>query len=332
MNAGDPLSDPSAELIEAYCDGLISDEDLRRLEACLLEDKNARRAFVAAFHLHTELHFAMRARRAADAAVQRVLASDPPEQSKQSRSSPARRWRHTDRQTAPRDGLHGSRIADCRRRRGDHEFPPATADHGVSDATKSLEDRRGANVAWLVNAQDCQWAEIENEMPGRDMRAGKRLRLQSGLAQIEFDRGARVLLQGPAELVLVSGSEARLVHGKLTARVPAAARGFTILSPQGKVVDLGTEFGLSVDEEGETTVRVFDGLVAAFPIDFEPQNQCRRDHRPGPDCQDRRPHSRSQSRVSRTGHAAIRPFHPASPDCCLAHLPARFSDTRFRAL
>ena len=82
-----------------------------------------------------------------------------------------------------------------------------------------------------------------------------------------------MLLQGPAELVLVSGSEARLVHGKLTARVPAAARGFTILSPQGKIVDLGTEFGLSVDEEGETTVRVFDGLVAAFPIDFGPQNR-----------------------------------------------------------
>ncbi len=81
-----------------------------------------------------------------------------------------------------------------------------------------------------------------------------------------------MILQGPAELVLVSGSEARLVHGTLTARVPEPARGFTILSPRGKVVDLGTEFGLSVDDAGETTVRVFDGVVAAFPITLEPES------------------------------------------------------------
>ena len=123
MSAGDPISDPSAELIEAYCDGLISDEDLRRLEACLFEDENARRAFVTAFHLHTELHFAIRARRAADAAVQRVLASDPSEQLKKPGLSPARRWRIPIGKPPPRDGLHCSRIAGCRLGRGDHEFP-----------------------------------------------------------------------------------------------------------------------------------------------------------------------------------------------------------------
>jgi hypothetical protein len=54
--------------------------------------------------------------------------------------------------------------------------------------------------------------------------------------------------------------------GRLTARVPRAALGFTVLSPGGKVVDLGTEFGLSVEEGGATTVRVFDGLVAVSPL------------------------------------------------------------------
>ena len=32
------------------------------------------------------------------------------------------------------------------------------------------------NVAWLVNAQDCQWALDDSDMPGRDMSAGKLLR------------------------------------------------------------------------------------------------------------------------------------------------------------
>ena len=39
-----------------------------------------------------------------------------------------------------------------------------------------------------------------------------------------------------------------------------------MLSPSGKVVDLGTEFGLSVDDGGATSVRVFTGLVEAFPL------------------------------------------------------------------
>jgi hypothetical protein len=127
-------------------------------------------------------------------------------------------------------------------------------------------ERRDGNVAWLVNAQDCLWGGSEADMPGRDMRAGKLLRLRRGLAEIEFDRGARVILQGPAELVLNSGSEARLINGTLTARVPPSALGFTILSPGGKVVDLGTEFGLRVDDQGTTTVRVFEGIVAAAPL------------------------------------------------------------------
>jgi hypothetical protein len=71
-------------------------------------------------------------------------------------------------------------------------------------------------------------------------------------------------------LKLLSGSSAQLLHGTLTARVPAHAKGFTVLTPHNKVVDLGTEFGLSVDESGETTVRVFTGEVAAYPLASSP--------------------------------------------------------------
>jgi FecR protein len=270
MNGGDPLPDSCGELIEAYCDGVISDEEFRLLEAYLLEHESARRAFVAAFHLHTDLHFTMRARRATDAALQRVRASVPSDEPIASRS-----WLHEHKlMRKPRlvmTTLAASLILAAVfasmfaiRQRSSIEAPVSA---------KSSNERRDGNVAWLVNAQDCQWAAIESEMPGRDMRAGKLLRLRGGLAQIEFARGARVILQGPAELVLVSGSEARLVHGTLTAHVPTTARGFTILSPRGKVVDLGTEFGLSVDDEGDTTVRVFDGLVVAFPISSEPSTR-----------------------------------------------------------
>ena len=48
--------------------------------------------------------------------------------------------------------------------------------------------------------------------------------------------------------------------------MPVRARGFTVLTPHNKVVDLGTEFGLAVDEAGAATVRVFTGEVQAFPL------------------------------------------------------------------
>ncbi|MFO0888939.1 MAG: hypothetical protein U0790_07295 [Isosphaeraceae bacterium] len=256
------LPKPYGDDAEAYCDGLIGPEEFARLEAYLRENEEARRAFVAGFQLHTEIHFAVRARRAADAVLDRVLAGEPPEVESPRTAAEGRarlrwRWRRVVAALAllGMAGLAGFAILSGRLSR-----------EALAPATEHATERREGNVAWLVNAQDCRWAGAASEMPGRDMRAGKVLRLRRGLADIEFECGAHVLLQGPADLVLIGGTTARLIRGTLTARVPEQARGFTILSPGGKVVDLGTEFGLSVDAEGATTVKVFRGVVAAFPL------------------------------------------------------------------
>jgi hypothetical protein len=120
--------------------------------------------------------------------------------------------------------------------------------------------KREPAIAWLVNAQDCRWA---GDGPVGDMQAGRSLRLEQGLAEICFQCGARVVLQGPADFELLSASSARLKRGKITARVPEPAAGFEILSPQGQVIDLGTEFGMAVSDDGATEVYVFEGKVAA---------------------------------------------------------------------
>src|SRR5262249_43977123 len=119
-------------------------------------------------------------------------------------------------------------------------------------------------IAWLVNAQNCQWSE---KAPAGDMRVGTELKLERGLAEIRFQCGARVVLEGPASLELLSGESARLRQGKLTARAPETAAGFAILFPQGKVTDLGTEFGMSVAEDGAANVYVFEGKVEAKPAE-----------------------------------------------------------------
>src|SRR5262249_16037078 len=112
-------------------------------------------------------------------------------------------------------------------------------------------------IAWLVNAQDCLWAE--GAAPVEDLRAGKLLRLERGLGEVRFQCRAPVRLEGPAGLELISSRSARLVQGKLTARVATPNAGFEIVSVHGKVIDLGTEFGVSVSDTGATEVYVFEG-------------------------------------------------------------------------
>ena len=120
---------------------------------------------------------------------------------------------------------------------------------------------RPVNIAVLTRAADAVWADAAfAPQPGRLMQAGW-LRLRSGAAQIEFSRGARVVIEGPAEFQLVSENEGQLRFGKLWARVPPSAQGFKVSAPSFTAVDLGTEFGCKVPQGGPAEVHVFEGAV-----------------------------------------------------------------------
>lgn len=117
-------------------------------------------------------------------------------------------------------------------------------------------------VAWLSNAQNCDW---ENGTRGfGNMKSNTLLKLRSGLAEIDFASGAKLILQGPAELKLLTTKSARLVSGQLTVRIPKTLTGFEIITPNGRVIDLGTEFGISIGDDKTTKVVVFEGEVEAF--------------------------------------------------------------------
>jgi hypothetical protein len=124
-------------------------------------------------------------------------------------------------------------------------------------------ERQGATskaVAMLNRVVDAQWNQ-RDEAPrlGAPLEPGW-LRLKSGLAQIVFYSGARVVMEGPAEFQLISGSEVSCRSGRLTAEVPPQARGFRVSTPQMNVTDLGTVFGLDVKAR-RTELHVFKGSV-----------------------------------------------------------------------
>jgi hypothetical protein len=91
------------------------------------------------------------------------------------------------------------------------------------------------------------------------------LTLAQGEVELVYGNGVKLLLIGPAEFTLQEqGGE--LKRGGLVASVPLEGHGFTIETPTGKVTDLGTQFGLVVDDFGMSEVSVFEGKVEALPV------------------------------------------------------------------
>jgi hypothetical protein len=128
-------------------------------------------------------------------------------------------------------------------------------------------------VAKITDSHNAQWAVPVGDSTDRLLVAvGQQLQLANGLAEITFDVGAKVLIEGPAALTINSATQATLAYGQLTAQVPEQAIGFTIETPMVNVVDLGTEFGVRVSPKGMTDVAVFSGKVVASPRDTSRMN------------------------------------------------------------
>jgi hypothetical protein len=108
---------------------------------------------------------------------------------------------------------------------------------------------------------------------------GDKFTLSSGLMEISYDTGAKVILQGPVSYEVESRDGGYLSVGKLTAKLEqkSEVRGqrsesanqkseiinpkFAVRTPTAIVTDLGTEFGVEVDNQGATTSHVFRGSV-----------------------------------------------------------------------
>ena len=92
--------------------------------------------------------------------------------------------------------------------------------------------------------------------------------IRSGLIEFTFASGTRALVEGPAEFQIMGDNAIRLNRGKLVADVPKGAEGFSVTYQDGKIVDLGTEFGVEVASNGRSAnFGVFRG-----EIEFQPGN------------------------------------------------------------
>jgi hypothetical protein len=244
-------------LLDALCEETISVEQVRRLEELVLTRPEAEAFYVQYMTLHADLirHFAvlpsacpteasLRGRVQADRERSRPRAQGQPN------VRPPRKL--SSRLLVAVSALAAGLLLAVVLwpRSGPREAPVAAAE--PTDNT----------VAVLLWAHNAEWEESgPPTRPGAPLPPG-RLRLKAGLAHIQFYSGATVILEGPADLRILSANAAYCSRGKLRATVPPQAQGFTVRTPEIELVDRGTEFGLQVAQSGnKTEVHVFEGKV-----------------------------------------------------------------------
>ena len=215
----------------AFTEGGLDAEGLARLEERLVRDPAARRAWFLHCDLENGLADWATARGGRDAPIP---------------APPRRRVRATSAWLALAASLLVAASLGWLAWRGAETETPSTS------------------VAVLARAVGAEWAD------GAVFRAGvalepATLRLRTGSVLLEFLGGARVVVEGPAEVELRDGGSAFLHAGKIRAQVPRQARGFAIGLPGARVVDLGTEFAVSVPERDPAEVHVFSGSVSVTP-------------------------------------------------------------------
>jgi hypothetical protein len=153
-------------------------------------------------------------------------------------------------------------------------------------------------VGQITGMVDCQWVDPRTAPVGFDkIVLGRQYALASGLMEISYDTGAKIILQGPCTYQVESRTGGYLSLGKLTARVDAKggrqkAEGgsnnhvvkspdlqiskspnpdsplhfppsplFSVRTPTAIVTDLGTEFGVEVETSGGSRAYVYRGKV-----------------------------------------------------------------------
>ncbi len=120
----------------------------------------------------------------------------------------------------------------------------------------------------IEGSEDAFYAVVRDEkaaVPDGNLLPGDQITVSRGLLRLGFPSGVEALVEGPAQLELISIGTLRMDGGLGWFHVPANARGFTVRTERARVIDLGTEFGIRFDTRDDLEVHVADGRVLVAP-------------------------------------------------------------------
>lgn len=135
------------------------------------------------------------------------------------------------------------------------------------ESSGAEETLAGQELATVIELDGVAWAAESTHLTEGSMVSAGRLRFRSGRLTLVFFTGVALTVEGPADLELRTPERVFCHWGKLRARIPRGAEGFTVLASGCEVMDLGTEFGLNLEPDGRANLMVFEGEVALSIVD-----------------------------------------------------------------
>jgi hypothetical protein len=175
-------------------------------------------------------------------------------------------------------------------------YPPAELVGSHRPESREAAPPAAPSVGRITGMVDCRWAWPQSEprvLTHDPVSPGQVYPLCAGFVEITYDSGAKVILQGPCNYKVESARGGFLSLGRLTAKVQSRESGverpdrqrddsrpstldsrlFSVRTPTAVVTDLGTEFGVEVDQSGVTRSHVFQGKVEVRSADPALANQ-----------------------------------------------------------
>ena len=276
-----PISDEFLSLLNDALDDTLIETQVHELVALLDSDSEVRKAYIDHMQLRRHFRSLYRAERACDGGLARVQATLP------GAAPPFSLLSTTLHGTVgffssgwPVAYMIATVICGVGMLIGSlvHVSEPAQVARQSSTPGRAVTEPKMEVVGRITGMVDCKWAGTAFDSPGVPL--GRKYELASGLMEITYDTGAKVILQGPVTYEVESKDGGYLSLGRLTAKLEKKAEGsnpqslipnpslstihdplFTIKTPTATVTDLGTEFGVEVGKGDKVEVHVLQGTV-----------------------------------------------------------------------
>jgi hypothetical protein len=313
-----PADSELAQLVELMCDGAIDAPQRDRLESLLENDRDAKLFYVAYLDIHAQMQWMLRDKEMSNDQCpifndQFSFLNDPsPVPSPQSPIPPIIIQTLPDPSSTFFSSFIGDPlysyliavvvvsvavlVAAVLKVASNTEIAVSPPHSAVQDIQLPAPPKV-EYVGRITGMVDCKWEGAGGWGPESDthhssfiihhslipqsrVSLGDTFSLRSGLLEITYNTGAKVILQGPVTYKVESSASGYLSIGKLTARVEKGpeVRGqgsetsilhssfinhhlFAVRTPTATVTDLGTEFGVEVQRNGSSEVHILKGVV-----------------------------------------------------------------------
>ena len=260
-------------LIHRSIDESLSQSDAQKLNSLLEGSTAARQRYTEIHQTHTALCEIFPSKTLRDSASALARAASSPSRVAAyssfmlpSKIGPMTKWA-TALSICMLIGLTGFLIG---KNRGDASI--GLADLTRTEPVSTTKDRPAKKRTWggvestltghavLRKTIDVIWPNNEQGFVDGSLLPPGCFAFSSGVAVIDFFCGATLVVEGPAQLDVISDWAVSVKNGRIEATVPPAAQGFTVKAAGTDIIDLGTRFALDMSE-GKAQVAVIDGEV-----------------------------------------------------------------------